>query len=59
MWYSNDMFHDMLKMKFVTLVSLKVPSGDESCVYFKSYPVANPYFFLTASPNLHIFLVGS
>ena len=28
MWYSNDMFHYMLKAEFVTLVSLKVPSGN-------------------------------
>ncbi len=27
MWYSNDMFHHMFKAEFVTLVSLKVPSG--------------------------------
>ncbi len=27
MWYSNDMFHYMLKAEFVTPVSLKVPSG--------------------------------
>ena len=28
MWYFNDMFHyDMFKAEFVTLVSLKVPSG--------------------------------
>ena len=27
MWYSNDMFHYMLKAEFVKLVSLKVPSG--------------------------------
>ncbi len=27
MWYSNDMFHYMFKAEFVTLVSLKVPSG--------------------------------
>ncbi len=27
MWYSNDMFHYMLKAEFLTLVSLKVPSG--------------------------------
>ncbi len=27
MWYSNDTFHYMSKAEFVTLVSLKVPSG--------------------------------
>ena len=27
MWYSNGMFHYMLKAEFVALVSLKVPSG--------------------------------
>ncbi len=27
MWYSNDMFHHVFKAEFVTLVSLKVPSG--------------------------------
>ncbi len=27
MWYPNDMFHYMFKGEFVTLVSLKVPSG--------------------------------
>ena len=27
MWYSNDMFHHMLKAEFVTPVRLKVPSG--------------------------------
>ncbi len=27
MWYSNDMFHFMFKAEFVTLISLKVPSG--------------------------------
>ena len=27
MWYFNDMFHCMFKAEFVTLVSLKVPSG--------------------------------
>ena len=27
MWFSSDMFRDMLKDDFVTLVSLKVPSG--------------------------------
>ena len=27
MWYSNDMFRYMFKAEFVTLVSLKVPSG--------------------------------
>ncbi len=27
MRYSNDMFHHMFKAEFVTLVSLKVPSG--------------------------------
>ncbi len=27
MWYSNDMFHYVFKAEFVTLVSLKVPSG--------------------------------
>ena len=27
MWYSNGMFHYMLKAEFVTLASLKVPSG--------------------------------
>ncbi len=27
MWYSNEMFHYMSKAEFVTLVSLKVPSG--------------------------------
>ncbi len=27
MWYSNDMFHYMFQAEFVTLVSLKVPSG--------------------------------
>ncbi len=27
MWYSNNMFRYMLKTEFVTLVSLKVPSG--------------------------------
>ena len=26
-WYSNDMFHYTFKAEFVTLVSLKVPSG--------------------------------
>ncbi len=31
MWYSNGMFNYMLKAEFVTLVSLKVPSG--SCVW--------------------------
>ncbi len=30
MWYSNDMFHHMLKAEFVTLVSLKVPSGSST-----------------------------
>ncbi len=29
MWYSNDMSHYMLKPEFVTLVSLKVPSGKD------------------------------
>ncbi len=28
-WCSNDMFHYMFKAEFVTLVSLKVPSGLE------------------------------
>ncbi len=27
MWHSNDMFRYVLKAEFVTLVSLKVPSG--------------------------------
>ncbi len=27
MWYCTDMFHYMSKAEFVTLVSLKVPSG--------------------------------
>ncbi len=27
MWYSKDMCHYMFKAEFVTLVSLKVPSG--------------------------------
>ncbi len=27
MWYSNDMFHYMLKTEFVTLVGLKSPVG--------------------------------
>ncbi len=27
MWHSNDMFHYMIKAEFVTLESLKVPSG--------------------------------
>ncbi len=27
MWYSNDTFHYVLKVEFVTFVSLKVPSG--------------------------------
>ncbi len=26
-WYCIDMFHCMLKAEFVTLISLKVPSG--------------------------------
>ncbi len=26
-WYSNDMFHYVFKVEFVTLVGLKVPSG--------------------------------
>ncbi len=30
MWYSNDMFHYMFKAEFVTLVSLKVPSGSSA-----------------------------
>ncbi len=29
MRYSNDIFHYMFKAEFVTLVSLKVPSGDD------------------------------
>ncbi len=29
MWYSNDMFYNMFKAEFVTLVSLKVPSGSD------------------------------
>ncbi len=28
MWYSNDMFYYMLKADFVTLVSLKISSGE-------------------------------
>ena len=27
MWYSNDMFNYILKVEFVVLASLKVPSG--------------------------------
>ncbi len=27
MWHPNDMFHHVFKAEFVTLVSLKVPSG--------------------------------
>ncbi len=34
MWYSNDTFHYMFKTEFVTLVTLKVPSG--SCLPFFS-----------------------
>ncbi len=36
MWYANDMFHYMLKAEFVTLVSLKVPSGN-MIMYIRFY----------------------
>ncbi len=29
MWYSKDIFRYMFKAEFVTLVSLKVPSGND------------------------------
>ncbi len=31
MWYPNDTFHYVFKAEFVTLVSLKVPSGFSTC----------------------------
>ncbi len=33
MWYSNDMFLYVFKAEFVALVSLKVPSGNQSEFY--------------------------
>ncbi len=36
MWHSNDMFHYMFKAEFVTLVTLKVPSG--TAVEKKKHP---------------------
>ncbi len=33
MWCSNDTFHYMLEAEFVTLVSLKVPSGCQRISY--------------------------
>ncbi len=37
MSYSNGMFHYMLKAEFVTLVSLKVPSGSLKLVLIKPF----------------------
>ncbi len=34
MWYSNDMFHYMPRAEFVTLVSLKIPSGSSASQLF-------------------------
>ena len=36
MWYANDMFHHTFNAEFVTLVSLKVPSG--MCVPLYRHP---------------------
>ncbi len=42
MWYSNDTFHYMFKAEFVSLVSLKVPSGCGKGVYYIGLPVSDP-----------------
>ncbi len=42
MWYSNDAFHYYtFKAEFVTLVSLKVPSGDAT---FKNIQIAHSMY---------------
>ncbi len=44
MWYSNDMFHYMFKAEFVTLVSLKVPSG----YFVQLFPTKSKYVVLNS-----------
>ncbi len=39
MWYSNDIFYYMFKAEFVTLVSLKVPSGSNT--YVGWFPISS------------------
>ncbi len=41
MWYSNDTFHCMFKAEFVTLVSLKVPSGTSDFFFIMMHKPAN------------------
>ncbi len=47
MWYSNGTFHYMFKAEFVTLISLKVPSG-----WFLRLFLWQALFLLSASPCL-------
>ncbi len=43
-WYSNDRFHYMFKAEFVTLVSLKVPSGSEIQILFLGTVLLHLYY---------------
>ncbi len=50
MWYSNDMFHYMLKAEFVTLVSLEVPSGPPAPLSATCTVVLRRHSLAPASP---------
>ncbi len=60
MWYFNDVFRYVLKAEFVTLVSIKVPSGPKqivsSVVRFSRGSNAKSWY--QKMPNLEFYLLS-